>query len=212
MKKFCICAVIIVLAFSALPFISDMISEASVVKFKQMLDTELMAKAEKSYREKYGPEPDMSDVVRTLNEARIYNKIESEAGPVVAFVIVQACKKHGVAFEEAASLAYTENHKWDPRAVSRKGAKGLFQLMPATYKDEGGKDPFDVAENADIGIGYYAKMLRWFDGNRKLAVNAYNAGHKTVRKFNGNVPYKETKDHYARYLKKKIELLKLVQS
>jgi soluble lytic murein transglycosylase-like protein len=85
-------------------------------------------------------------------------------------------------------------------AVSRAGAQGLMQLMPATAKELGVTKPFDIDQNIDGGARYLRKMLDSFGGNVKLALAAYNAGPGTVRKFEGNVPYQETIQYVSKVL------------
>ena len=86
-------------------------------------------------------------------------------------------------------------------AVSRAGAQGLMQLMPATAKELGVTKPFDIDQNIDGGARYLRKMLHNFGGDVKLALAAYNAGPGTVRKFAGNVPYRETIQYVSRVLR-----------
>lgn len=83
------------------------------------------------------------------------------------------------------------------RAVSPAGAQGLMQLMPATARDLGVDDPFDIRQNIDGGARYLRQMLDMFDGDVKRALSAYNAGPGTVMKYDGQVPYPETR-HYVR--------------
>jgi hypothetical protein len=68
----------------------------------------------------------------------------------------------------------------NPNAVSRKGAKGLMQLMPGTAKDMGVSDPFDPQQNVEGGSKYLAKQLEDF-GDMRLALAAYNAGPQRIR-------------------------------
>jgi hypothetical protein len=86
-------------------------------------------------------------------------------------------------------------------AVSRAGAQGLMQLMPATAKELGVTKPFDIDQNIDGGSRYLRKMLDSFGGDVKLALAAYNAGPGTVRKYGGNVPYQETIQYINRVLR-----------
>jgi soluble lytic murein transglycosylase-like protein len=85
--------------------------------------------------------------------------------------------------------------------VSRAGAQGLMQLMPATAKELGVTKPFDIDQNIDGGSRYLRKMLDSFGGDVKLALAAYNAGPGTVRKYGGNVPYQETIQYINRVLR-----------
>ncbi len=86
-------------------------------------------------------------------------------------------------------------------AVSRSGARGLMQLMPATAKELGVTKPFDIDQNIDGGSRYLRKMLDSFGGDVKLALAAYNAGPGTVRKYEGNVPFQETIQYIDRVLR-----------
>ena len=86
-------------------------------------------------------------------------------------------------------------------AISRAGAQGLMQLMPATAEELGVTKPFDIDQNIDGGSRYLRKMLDSFGGDVKLALAAYNAGPGTVRKYAGNVPYQETLQYVNRVLR-----------
>jgi soluble lytic murein transglycosylase-like protein len=86
-------------------------------------------------------------------------------------------------------------------AVSRAGAKGLMQLMPATAQDLGVTDIFDIEQNIDGGAKYLRWMLDRFDGNIRKALAAYNAGPGAVIRYNGRVPYPETQQYVKRVLR-----------
>ncbi|QAR33626.1 lytic transglycosylase domain-containing protein [Geovibrio thiophilus] len=83
-------------------------------------------------------------------------------------------------------------------AISRTGAMGLMQLMPITFGDMGGQDPFDIDTNLEAGIKYLSIQLKRFN-NTELALSAYNAGPYTVSSRGNRVPdFGETQ----RYVKK----------
>lgn len=90
---------------------------------------------------------------------------------------------------------------FEVRAVSRAGARGLMQLMPATARELGVRDSFDIDQNIDGGARYLRQMLDRFDGDIRLALSAYNAGPGTVARYNGEVPYRETREYVQRVLR-----------
>lgn len=86
-------------------------------------------------------------------------------------------------------------------AVSRKGAQGLMQLMPATADRFGVRDSFDPRENLHGGTRYLKKLLGMFDGDLSLALAAYNAGENAVAKYGNQIPpYPETQKYVKKVL------------
>jgi soluble lytic murein transglycosylase-like protein len=87
------------------------------------------------------------------------------------------------------------------QAVSRKGARGLMQLMPATADQLGVKDSFDAAENIEGGVRYLMSLLQQFNYDVAKALAAYNAGPHRVTQYKGVPPYYETRAYVARIIR-----------
>jgi soluble lytic murein transglycosylase-like protein len=85
----------------------------------------------------------------------------------------------GVARELVRAVIEAESN-WNVRAVSPAGAVGLMQLMPETAAAFGVRNRFDAVENIRGGVAYLAFLLERFDGDLRLVVAAYNAGHGRI--------------------------------
>jgi soluble lytic murein transglycosylase-like protein len=79
------------------------------------------------------------------------------------------------------------------RAVSKKGAQGLMQLMPGTAAKLGVADPFDPKANVEAGTAHLSALLDQYHNDPIKALAAYNAGAHRVKQYNGVPPYRETR-------------------
>jgi soluble lytic murein transglycosylase-like protein len=90
---------------------------------------------------------------------------------------------------------------FNPKAVSRAGAAGLMQLMPATAERFGVKDRFDPAQNIRGGVEYLKLLQGLFRNDKRFVLAAYNAGEGAVKKYNDIPPYPETQNYVKRVLR-----------
>jgi soluble lytic murein transglycosylase len=115
-------------------------------------------------------------------------------------IIAIASRQHGVSFPLLKAIIKAESG-FDPRAVSKKGAKGLMQIMPENFKPLGIKDPFDPSQNIHAGARYFKQMYDRFKGKLSLSLAAYNAGPTAVERYKTIPPYEETEAYVERVLK-----------
>jgi soluble lytic murein transglycosylase-like protein len=152
---------------------------------------------------------------RAAAPAASYNAVE--AAPPPAFPEVGACDP--IPAEEAAELIDAAANKegldrdllhalieqesaFLPCAVSRKGALGLMQLMPATAALFGVEDPLDPKENLDAGARFLGLLLERFDRDLPLALGAYNAGPARVEQAGGIPDIPETRNYVHQILER----------
>jgi hypothetical protein len=115
--------------------------------------------------------------------------------------IREIAARHRVSEELIVAIIEAES-RFDAHAVSRRGAVGLMQLMPATAATLGVSDPFDPRENIDAGVRHLRAMMAHFPGDLPLALAAYNAGEKAVIRHRGMPPYRETREYVNRILRR----------
>lgn len=122
------------------------------------------------------------------------------AGVPYATEITRAAKAENLNPRLLAALVRAES-AFDPNAISRAGAQGLTQLMPAAAADHSVENPFDPAQNLAGGAAHLRMLIDRFSTLR-LALAAYNAGAATVERHEGIPPYRETRNYVSRVLKR----------
>jgi soluble lytic murein transglycosylase len=115
-------------------------------------------------------------------------------------LITQASKQYGVDSRLVKAIIKAESD-FNPKAVSKKGAMGLMQIMPENFQHLDIQDPFNPRENILGGTRYFKYLYDRFDGKLALSLAAYNAGPTAVDNYNKNIPpYRETEQYVQRVL------------
>jgi len=115
-------------------------------------------------------------------------------------LLAHAGAQHNIDTDLLASVVEAES-AGNPRAVSRAGARGLMQLMPATASTLGVHDSFAPDQNISGGTAYLDQLLTRYHDDLRLAVAAYNAGPAAVDRYHGIPPYAETRAYVARVVR-----------
>ena len=141
-------------------------------------------------RELLPEKPDQTLPIVSLNSAeRLFQPI-----------VLKAANRHKVEPAMVMAIIMAES-SYNPKAISKKGAKGLMQLMPTTARSLGVKDIFNPEHNINAGVRYFKKLLNRFDGDVELALAAYNAGSRKVREHRGIPPFRATKYYIKKVIK-----------
>jgi|ERR1041385_2264830 soluble lytic murein transglycosylase-like protein len=109
-------------------------------------------------------------------------------------VVREASSKNRIDPDFVSSVIRAESN-FKTHAVSRKGAQGLMQLMPATAAQLGVTDAFDPKANVEAGTAHLSALLDLYKDDPIKALAAYNAGAHRVKQYNGVPPYRETRDY-----------------
>ncbi|BDI30912.1 hypothetical protein CCAX7_29630 [Capsulimonas corticalis] len=118
-------------------------------------------------------------------------------------LIQKYAAKNGLDPSLVRAVIHTESGG-DPKAVSRAGAMGLMQLMPANVREAGIDDAFDPEQNIAAGTQQLAGLMKQYGGDLDLTLAGYNAGPGNVRKYGGVPPFSETQN-YIRKVKAAME-------
>ncbi len=122
-------------------------------------------------------------------------------------MIGEAAARYGVEPELVRAIIRAES-AFNPVAVSPKGARGLMQLMPATARRRGCRNPYDARANIEAGVEHLRMLLDTYKKNLPRVLAAYNAGRGSVARYHGIPPYAETEQYVARVLLYRREYLR----
>lgn len=139
------------------------------------------------------PDEVLDEVLEELKGARNETELERLARA--------AAHRHGLDPDLVLAVVSVESG-FQPRAISRKGAQGLMQLMPPTARELGVQNAFDPKQNLDGGSRYLSALVARYGGDLTKALAAYNAGQGAVDRHRGVPPYRETRDYVRRVLRK----------
>lgn len=140
------------------------------------------------------------EMVRGFVPDEIVDEIAAAEGDVRDLARA-AAERYGLDPDLVLAVVAVESN-YEARAVSKKGAQGLMQLMPATALDLGVADALDPATNLDGGARYLQALLRLYRGDLRKALAAYNAGPGSVARHGGVPPYRETQEYVRKVMKR----------
>jgi len=147
-----------------------------------------------------------SQETNPASEKAVANRPNSQRQPVshrssaaeIDGIVEEAAARHHVDPNLVRAVIKVESN-FNPAAVSRKGAMGLMQLMPATARKFNVSNPFDPRQNVDAGVQHLKRLLDNFGGDVGLTLAAYNAGERAVNRNNGIPPYSETQNYLRQF-------------
>ena len=146
------------------------------------------------------PSPSPSDTAHSTPTSPLPINPEAKLSQAdLAEMLARAGKEHNLDVDLLASVVKAESGG-NVHAVSRAGARGLMQLMPATASDLGVQDRDKPDQNVRGGSAYLDALLSQYHDNLALALAAYNAGPAAVDKYHGIPPYHETRAYVARVI------------
>ena len=156
--------------------------------FQKILDSTISAKSE-----------DKTTVQDKVFSPAAVNSSNRLASKDLDSIIDKYASKNGLDSDFVKALIKQESG-FKSNAKSHCGAMGLMQLMPATAMSLGVHNAFDPEQNVAGGTKYLKGLLDRFDGNKELALAAYNAGPGAVKKYGGIPPYSETQNYVKKVI------------
>jgi soluble lytic murein transglycosylase-like protein len=115
-------------------------------------------------------------------------------------VVREASSRNRLDPDFVSSVIMAESN-FKTHAISKKGALGLMQLMPATASQLGVADPFDPRANVEAGTAHLSALLDRYHNDPIKALAAYNAGAHRVKQYNGVPPYRETRAYITKIVR-----------
>ncbi|MEW6671658.1 MAG: lytic transglycosylase domain-containing protein [Thermodesulfobacteriota bacterium] len=115
-------------------------------------------------------------------------------------IIVKVANEHEIDPALIKAIIMAESG-YNPKAISKRGAMGLMQLMPGTAEALGIDDIFNPELNINAGVLYFKRLVDFFEGDVKLALAAYNAGINKVKMYQGIPPFKATRYYIKKVFK-----------
>lgn len=183
----------------------DAVNAAAVMKFKNSLGSNIVAPATVENFTLNAPTSSFSQnnikgVASSINTftQKITNNVLTTSADLDSY-FKEAATTYGVDENLLRAIARTESN-FNPSATSHAGAMGIMQMMPATAKECGVTDPYDARQSILGGAMYFSKLLDKYDGNKTLALAAYNAGPGNVDKYGGVPPFEETQNYVQKVM------------
>ncbi len=220
MHRFLLASALLVLALPAAPARAELIvfEDGRVVKAASYRlhsdEVEISLPGGGSYRVELGRVERIVDDEVVVDTVRVEPDLYAAEGPFdlsysaerrplfgteYDALIEKAAKEYDIDASLVSALIRAESN-YQPRAVSRKGARGLMQLMPATAKRLSVKSSFDPAANVRGGVKYLRELVDRFGHRPELVLAAYNAGEGAVAAYGGVPPYRETTTYVDRIM------------
>lgn len=146
-----------------------------------------------------------AEEVVTIEPEEVFTPVPAKpvVKPPYRELVEAAAARYNVDADLITSVMAAESN-FDPKAVSRRHARGLMQLLPETAARLGVQNIYDPQENIDAGTRYLRELLQKYSNNLVLALAAYNAGPERVQKYGRVPPYAETIS-YVRRVKRSYE-------